>query len=60
MWSCSVVNDMHELLSRIAELEGRGSYLKGQPHQWEQVPPSNGPSYSPQATFTSHDVVPQV
>ena len=40
---CSLVNQRHFLYNRIAWLEGRPTYLQGQQHQWQVVPPPGHP-----------------
>lgn len=59
----SLVNDRNQLRERVAELEGQGSHLQGQPHHWELVPPSNSPTFgsSHLAVNLSHqDLTPEV
>ena len=42
---CSLVNERHHLMNRIASLEdGAATYLTGQHHNWQVVPPAHRPS----------------
>ena len=41
---CSLVNQRHFLFDKIAWLERRSTYLQGQHHQWQVVPPPGHPS----------------